>query len=502
MTKQAQVGLFAALAMLLLFGVFYVITDYGTRHSGYRMGVHFQSAAGLQSGSLVFFSGVTVGTVDSIILLPDNTVDVTMAVGQDVDIPRGSKFLIQAPLTGSPNLLVVPPKPGAFPVPTPSPWERQVLPIADQPQGQNSATVADLLEQGQGEIRRLDAMLTDLQRREPRLLDTLQQTLASANSLTNTANHAVGDIAAQAQLASANVVALTDSLNKTVSGNTGRVDNILAQLDQMSVSLNKSTQSLQSLATNKSMHDSLIATTRNIADTTQTISDLTKDLRTITGNPQTQEQLRDTVANLDATMQRTKSILGNFGGTSCVAGVDTDCTPVSSGSPLPGASPYPVASPRSGKKFSIGSLVKNFVGVQLRVGGLSPQRACCSAPLLSNDRGPLSDANVVLLPYSPTSIVLGMSDIGGPHQTGNAYVLQSMGGGIRVGGGFMYSRLGLIGQYNQRFFGLEGRFYDPRHPTLDLYGNLPVTHGVQLFYGERDITHAERRNTYGLQLQF
>src|SRR5665213_869039 len=132
MTKQAQVGLFAALAMLLLFGLFFVITDYGTRHSGYRIGVHFDSAAGLQSGSLVFFSGVTVGSVDGIVLLPDNTVDVTLAIGQDVDIPRGSQFLIQAPLTGSPNLLIVPPKPGA-PAPTPSPWERQVLPIAEQP---------------------------------------------------------------------------------------------------------------------------------------------------------------------------------------------------------------------------------------------------------------------------------------------------------------------------------------------------------------------------------
>ena len=290
MTKQAQVGLFAALAMLLLFGLFFVITDYGTRHSGYRIGVHFDSAAGLQSGSLVFFSGVTVGSVD-----------VTLAIGQDVDIPRGSKFLIQAPLTGSPNLLIVPPKPGA-PAPTPSPWERQVLPIADQPQGTNTATVADLMEQGQGEVKRLDALLASLEEREPKLLDTLQHTLESANSLTNTANASVIDLSTQDHLAAANVLEL-------VNGNTGRINNILAQLDQMSVSLNKSTQSLQGLATNQGMKDSLIATTKNIADTTQTISDLTKDLRTITGNPETQAQLRDTISNVDAAAQRTTSAI-------------------------------------------------------------------------------------------------------------------------------------------------------------------------------------------------
>ncbi|HEY8321149.1 MAG TPA: MlaD family protein [Candidatus Baltobacteraceae bacterium] len=520
MTKQAQVGLFAALAMLLLFGLFYVITDYGTRHSGYRLGVHFDSAAGLQSGSLVYFSGVTVGSVDGIVLLPDNTVDVTLAIGQDVDIPRNSKFLIQAPLTGSPNLLIVPPKPGA-PAPTPSPWERQVLPIADQPRGTNSATIADLLDQGQGEVKRLDRLMADLETREPKLLDTLQHTLESANSLTNTANATVAQLATQAQLASQNVVSLTDSLNRTVNGNTPRVNSILAQLDQMSVSLNKSTKSLEDIATNKDVKDSLVATTKNIADTTQTISDLTKDLRTITGNPQTQSQLRDTISNVDAAAQRTTSLLGTLGGTSNVYGVDAGATPAPV--PLPGASPYPVVTlppgnypigspaPRTGGadqakraqlKAKLGGIVKNLVSIQLRISELSSQRFCCNAPLLSSDRGPMTDINAIFLPVGGTSVMIGGNDFGGPHTTANLAILQSMGRGARIGGGLLYSRLGLIGQYRTKTLGFEGRFYDPRHPTLDLYGDLPIAPGFRLFFGQRDVTHIERRSVYGLQLNF
>src|SRR5271157_5947737 len=111
MSRQAQVGSFAILALLLLFGMFFIITDFATRHTGYRVGIHFNSAAGLRSGALIYFSGVTVGTVDSIVLLPDNTVDVVLAVNRDVDIPRDSKFLIQAPLTGDPSLVIVPPLP-------------------------------------------------------------------------------------------------------------------------------------------------------------------------------------------------------------------------------------------------------------------------------------------------------------------------------------------------------------------------------------------------------
>src|SRR5580704_2394222 len=130
MTRQAQVGAFAIVALLLLFGVFYVITDFGTRHTGYRVGVHFRSAAGLTPGALVYFSGVGVGSVDSIALLPDNTVDVILAVNRDIDIPAASRFLIQAPLTGSPNVLIVPPTDARPPVAL---LPRQVLPVDQQP---------------------------------------------------------------------------------------------------------------------------------------------------------------------------------------------------------------------------------------------------------------------------------------------------------------------------------------------------------------------------------
>jgi ABC-type transporter Mla subunit MlaD len=110
MTRQAQVGAFAIVALLLLFGIFYVISNFGTRHTGYRIGVHFQNAGGVTSGALVYFSGVEVGSVDSIVLLPDNTVDVILAVNRDIDIPAASQFVIAAPLTGTPAIAVLPPR--------------------------------------------------------------------------------------------------------------------------------------------------------------------------------------------------------------------------------------------------------------------------------------------------------------------------------------------------------------------------------------------------------
>ncbi|MDQ2681643.1 MAG: MlaD family protein, partial [Candidatus Eremiobacteraeota bacterium] len=359
MSKQAQIGAFAILALLLLFGVFFVITDFGTRHTGYKVGIHFNSAAGLTSGALVYFSGVTVGSVDSIQLLPDNTVDVILAVNRDVDIPKTSKFLIQAPLTGNPSVIIVPPVPPARPKgvvgPTPAPsavalLERRVLPVDQQAQGQDSATIADLLQQGQGEIKRLDSMLADLETREPRLLNTLQDTMNNANSLTVTANRSVAQLTAQVHTiadslqstigtASSNIVDLSNQLDKTVATNGPKVDSLLTTLNSTAVSLNQSVDSLKGLATNKAIKQNLIDTTQNIADTTQTIAGLTKDLRTITDNPQTQGQLRDTVAQLDAATQKANTLLGALGGTSHVYGVDPNATPYPSNGPtgVPGS---------------------------------------------------------------------------------------------------------------------------------------------------------------------
>ncbi len=531
MTRQAQVGAFAIVALLLLFGVFYVITDFGTRHTGYRVGVHFRSAAGLTSGALVYFSGVGVGSVDSIALLPDNTVDVILAVNRDIDIPAASKFLIQAPLTGSPNVLIVPPADAQPPVAL---LPRRVLPVKQQPQGSNSATIADLLQQGQGEIKRFDVVMAELEARTPKLLDTLQTTLNNANDLTLTTKNSMSQLShellalgssMQGSLtaASANVVELTDTLNGAATKDSRKVDLLLDQLQSTSVSLNKSMSALQGLATDPQLKANVLTTTQSIADATQTLAALTKDLRTITGDPQTQAQMRNTIANLDATLQKANSLLGDLGGTSSVYGVDANATPAPlvvpqwSPYPLPSGQTAPVQalpaavssappvtdamSPRSRKKLQgqLGNVVRNLVAVQLRLSGLSVQQSAGLNPVLTKSQGPLGDLNLIVLPHASTSFMVGANSIG-TNTTWNAVLLKGSDSGFRFGGGVLYSQMGVLAQMNAlKGFGLETRIYDLTYPMIDLYGNIKLTKGAQLFFGQRDMTHASRRNVYGFQ---
>lgn len=527
MSRQAQVGAFALLALLLLFGAFYLITDFGTRHTGYRVGIHFQSAAGLHSGALVYFSGVTVGTVDSITLLDDNSVDVVLAINRDVNIPAASRFLIQAPLTGDPNLIIVPPAPprrsnGVAAAPLPM-LERRVLPIEDQPVGTNSATIADLLQQGQSEIVRLDAMMADLEKREPKLLDSLQSALTNANELTLTMKSSITSISAQLQTslaqASANMVALTGSLNDSVQLNSKKINDIVSNFDQTSIALNKSMDSLQSMVTDPRVKANLLATTKNIADTTANMAGLTHDLEKVTGDPQTQGQLKNTVANLDATMQRATSLLGELGGKSSVYGVDQNATPypipttppippkgptayVDSGLTATYATPPPAAS-ASGLHLQsrLASIAGNLIQIQLRLSELSPQQVCCPNPLFDKDQGPQTDVNALILPHGSTKLLLGANDIG-YDTTANAAFIKQLDPQVELGGGVLYSQLGFMGAYNQGVFGINANVFNARRPEVDVYGTLHVLRGLELFAGERSVNHTEKRFTYGLQTNF
>lgn len=551
MNRQAIVGLFTILSLLALFAFFLVLSNFGTG-GRYKIGVHFKSAAGLHRGALVYESGVNVGVVDATNLLPEDfTVEVIVAINNNIDIPKDAKFVVAAPLTGDVTLEIVPPtshpRPANFapdpnaPQPAIGVLPREILPIGQQPKGTNPATLTDLLEQGQGQVARLDRILAQLETREPALLDTLQSALTNANEISITSNQAIqgltrrmgsltDTLSVALNTSSSNLTDITTQLDGLVHKDSGHVDNLFANFDTTSKALLATVDSVRDLAGNKQVRQNLIDVTDGLAKTTQTFASLAGDLRNVTKNPQTQAQLTDTVANIDASTQKLNSLLASLGATSSVYGVDPNATPAPVTSPLPpGVKAAPAASPGAGRgsgvpggtikpgnsvpgnlasvlKNRLNAVARNLISVQIRISELDNVKpgAGNTSPLLTHDRGPQTDINVLALPSGRNSLLTGFNDIGSPNGSGtfNFAGVSNLGGGVRIGGGVLYSRLGLLGQFNKGPIGIETRLYDPRHPTLDAYGNLRVQKGFALFGGERDLTHDGRRTVFGLQLQF
>ena len=189
-------------------------------------------------------------------------------------------------------------------------------------------------------------------------------------------------------------------------------------------------------------------------------------------------------------------------------GVDRGATPAPGGTPLPnGTYPRrpgeaPVGStppPGTGTgniKSKVGSLVRDLVALQVRVSELDQQHADVnSSPLLTRDRGPQTDINVIALPKGDTYLFAGANDIGAK-SSWNFAAMTKVRPGLSVGGGVLYSRLGARAVYSpalSRGLGLEARVYDLRRPTTDAYANFKLGNGLTIFGGERDLLRDGRR---------
>jgi len=92
--------------------------------------------------------------------------------------------------------------------------------------------------------------------------------------------------------------------------------------------------------------------------------------------------------------------------------------------------------------------VKNLVALEVRVSALDAQRANTNAsPLLTKDRGPQTDVNLIALPQGPTYLFTGANDMGA-RTTWNFTAMRQLTPSFKVGGGGLYSRLGARAVYS------------------------------------------------------
>ena len=174
--------------------------------------------------------------------------------------------------------------------------------------------------------------------------------------------------------------------------------------------------------------------------------------------------------------------------------------PQSHGAPPPQSASAP--QDRAKLQGAVGKILHNLVAVQLRLSGLSVQQNAGLNPVMTKSQGPLGDINLIVLPHSSTSFMVGANSIGN-NTTWNAVLLKGSDSGFRIGGGVLYSQIGMLAQLNAlKGFGVETRIYDLTYPMIDLYGNIRLGSSAEVFFGQRDVTHASRRNTFGFQYQF
>ena len=157
-------------------------------------------------------------------------------------------------------------------------------------------------------------------------------------------------------------------------------------------------------------------------------------------------------------------------------------------------------------KSRLGSAARNLLAIQIRVSELDAARPGTNgSPLLTTDRGPQTDFNVLALPHGRTSLLTGANDIGTPNgtTTWNFALEQSLSRQVRVGGGILYSRLGALARFDPGPFSLRGD-----GSTIRATRRSTRTAGVKIAPVDRALRrrarllHSGRRTVFGIQLQF
>lgn len=420
MSPEARVGLVTLLALLLLFAavVFLRGQDF-FRPPGYELTVLFTNAAGVDMGTPVRMSGVTIGKVKAVALSPTNEAHITISVNGDVRIPQGSRFLIATTgLIGERYVAVTPGPAGATPIP-PNSELRGEDPFSVERLAERFEEVADRVSTL---VENANNLITD-----PQLRADLRQALQNAREATAVARQALTearDVVMIARRAAANVEQTTRRVQALVNSDAVA---IAENLRRMSLNLVETSERLQAFIENTAGDGTLSRDIRETAamlrDASQRIRQMAEDLQGVINKEnvaKTREvidEARETVREARAVVRRAGSFLG----------------PVDSSLPQGGLS------------------LRNFVGVEYQV-WYTGQRAG-------------HGIDFTVLPNAARFYRLGLHDIGAT----NTLVLQ-------IGGRLNPSLAWRAGVFESQVgVGLDYRISKPLWLSLDLYNMNQVT---------------------------
>lgn len=309
-TRPARLGI-AALVVLIIAGAIIYFAVKAARGNGYEIGVHFPTAAGVAPGAQVYQSGVVIGSVRKVTILPDASVDFIIAIFQNTDIPKNARFSIESSFTGTSSVTINPVLPHGAQKESPAPLSpdqvlpKRVLPIAEQPVGTPPLTLEAFMTQSRALGDRAYAMAAQARPYGKHLMYHLQNSRANAAVTAQQLRGVTPELMATMQStitrAKANVTAAQSALR---GHNEPKIAAIANAFTGSLASLKRTTDALGSLKRDERMQENIRASSEQLKTVTADMAKLSRDLEMISGSSQTKAQLRDARAQLRLLLQK------------------------------------------------------------------------------------------------------------------------------------------------------------------------------------------------------
>ena len=266
--KEIQIALVAIIGIVILyFGLQFLkgLTIFSNDKNYY---VKFNDISGLSASSPVYANGFRVGVVEDIIYNYDHQEEIVAVVGlnSQMRLPKGSSAEIASDLLGNIKLEL---KLGPNPADLLSPGDT----ISGGLQRGAMAQVGEMIPQIQAMLPKLDSILMNVNMllADPALKNSLHHidqitgnlttTTKELHAMTSTLNRQLPNLVKNADGMLANANDLTHNLNELdLAGTMTKVNNTLANVEQMTAKLNSNEGTLGLLMRDPGLYNNLNAT--------------------------------------------------------------------------------------------------------------------------------------------------------------------------------------------------------------------------------------------------
>ena len=289
MSTEAKVGAFTLAGLALLVSAVLLLSGVSLGGSkGYALYVGFRQVVGIEPQSTVRLSGVPVGAVRKV-ANDGGGVTVTMDIDGDVKIPRGSRVTIgSAGVMGEKFINIL-------------------------PAGAENGYVADG-----------DYLIGEDEQGMDTLMDGIDKTLGQVQELLNSVNDVLGNKDLQRSLVQSmvNIQDVTKRLDRTMAvlenlavSNQGQVASIITQLNSATAGMDRTMQSVEAMMKNletvgadPQTAENLRETLSNITDASARVVRITQGLENVIADEKTQEDLKATIHNARELTEKAKKV--------------------------------------------------------------------------------------------------------------------------------------------------------------------------------------------------
>lgn len=350
LSASVKVGFTVVVATILLFAITIFMGVWSKKTEGVNYYIVFENVSGLQVGASVLKSGVKVGKVVDIQVVPhsepenlrDKARVTVLLENKKETLTLGSGYYISSNLMGD-KWIEIRPKGGDILKPcnvsAKEPWSE---PYAS---GISPISVDDIMLSAEKTLKKVDEAVNSFNTLlgDKKLQDDLKEAVsnvkAAANSFREIAEKADGSISGLVDKVSAildnsnelirnvngivvasggDIKDITSSVRNLLKNNESSINDLITTLTETSHSLNATMKSLETIVSDEKFGTNILGILENLEKTTTELNGIVEDVHGITSDQQLKDDLKDTLRETKETMEganklikRARGILGD-----------------------------------------------------------------------------------------------------------------------------------------------------------------------------------------------